>query len=751
MRHNSYFKGKSILILLLIIITFLVCYAGKKQVEQYSFDEFTELIGLKKGDPHLKSVVKNKNYKFKYNKKDRIYTSKKRGIKIQLNWYKDVEKIEFSFQSFGEKYTGNLPYSCIWENVIDSLDWYKESKTKYHTGYKKDYMIFLNVTGDRNHNQPVALSVGKTEINWIDKPPMQDCQCDDTPIEELTGDFEGDKILDYVGRHKTDPILVALIENSPLEFKEDKYGDYRSKGNILTIKFSKNHYVSDIYIRKGFNRKVPGNITMKNILSCRNWDYGRHYNTVYVKYRNYLISIPKKSNNEIKSISIKPTDVNREKEGANIVIVEYKYDKVNLEGDVLLQLLGLPVNCKFVQHILKKYSFTKEADTYYNSKSLGIAIFVKKGIITEISAHNSDGEYFKGALPYSLTFESFSESSDLEFKKIKYGFEAFKDWFRYYAASDDGEPAEFIAISKVYTPVKSGKISSSLDKKEYKSTMVEGELLLKLIGESIYDDFIDFVFDKFSFVKGDAESYEEENNYYSSGSLGLGFLTNKKTEVIEKIFIGNKEDGKFTGRLPYDISLNSFISNPDVKFRKMDDIYAAKKGGYIFIAKTSDEVKADYILFQKAEETKKSNKVAVGSSNSKYEQPDYSISKIISVTSDKLKANGWNYVKQKVSYTPVKGYDQYSLDLEFNTFPNNLYVVTVVYTDNIVEYCNTFINGQHIKAESNDHAEGYRLLTHPFRSGQGGHIKTSATIHFPFIDKNKYETDFAIVVYRKPI
>ena len=598
---------RSILIIFLFIIVILVGSAGKKHVSYYTFDQFVDLIGLKKGDPHLKSVVKNKNYKFKYNKNFKFWQSKTKGVRITMNSYDNVSKVEFSVRSFGEKYRGDLPNSCTFDNILDSFDWYRSSKVKWYTGYKKNYLITVHVTEGYNGNFISHLEVKRTNLKWVERPPMQDCLCDDTPPEELTGEFEGDKILDYVGRFKTDPRLVSLIENSPLAFAEKENGNYYSKDKNVIIKFSEDMFVNGILILKGFKRTVPGNITLENVLSCKNWKYSKGYNHSEVEYKGYFLSIYISDNNEIRKLVITPNADNAEK---------------------------------------NKILFAKQ---------------------------------------------------------------------------------------------------------KFKSTRLEGDKLLTIIGKSLSDDYVNYIIDEYEFVKGTAHGFEQVNDQYDSKSLGLSLLTNKKTNLIERILISNTAESKFTGKLPYDIKMDSFLSNTNVKFKKISDIYGAKRNGYLFIASTSNGVKADNLMFQKIEETKKSNNVASSSNSSRYEKPDYSISKIISVTSDKLKAKGWNYVKQKVSYTPVKGYDQYSLDLEFNTFPNNLYVVTVVYTDNIVEYCNTFINGQHIKAESNDHAEGYRLLTHPFRSGQGGHIKTSATIHFPFIDKNKYETDFAIVVYRKPI
>ncbi len=133
---------------------------------------------------------------------------------------------------------------------------------------------------------------------------MRDCLFDETPIEDLTGDFEGGKILDYIGRHKRDQRLVNLFKNSSLNFIKDKYYGYVSKDETVTIKLSKDSYGSYICIRKGFKRKVTGNVILENILSCNNLKYSKYRNEYFVSYKNYKLNINMKNNNEIDSLII---------------------------------------------------------------------------------------------------------------------------------------------------------------------------------------------------------------------------------------------------------------------------------------------------------------------------------------------------------------------------------------------------------------------------------------------------------------
>ncbi len=749
MKFRIFNVKKSIVAIIFLIAFSVISISAKENIEQYTFDELVELLNKNQKDSVVKSVLKNRNYKFKYDKKNRFWTSEKKGVRIGVNSSKRVIKVEFSFRSFGEKYSGDLPKESNEKTLMENFDWYKDSKTKYHTKYENNLLFTLNVMyGNDNNTLLKHLTVEKSYEEWVNRPPMQNFAVDDRNPADIEGDFEGDKILDYIGRHINDPVLDDLLKYSPLEFTQNRSGTYTNKKRNVYIFFSKEMFVNEIRIDKGFENLVPGNIKFENLLSNKNWDYPNTYNSYDIKYKNYLFSIKKFPNNAIRWLKITPTEFTKKK-GEAIVLVS-KFESIKLEGDVFLQLLGLSIKSKFVEYLLEKYNFTKNGETYYKSESLGVSIFVrrKSKAIKEISANNSDGAYFKGTLPYNLTFDSFLDGSDLEFRKTDYAYEAFKDGFKTYVASDDGKNVEFIAFSDNYNPLASDRISHSIDEKEYKNKKIEGDLLLNLIGESVYDNFVDFLFDEYKFEKGIAHGFEEVNDQYDSESLGLSFLTSKKTKVIERIVIKNTEEGKFVGKLPFDIKMDSFLSNTSVNFQKINDIYGAKKYGYLFLVNSNDGKKADQLLFQSIVESDKPNTVAENldsDSNSKNTTPQ-NIDHLIREFASSLNVEGWYLVTKKID-SSIKGVNNYYSSVEFGSWSNNLYIIQIIYLRESVSVKKLKVNDVVINMESKSTVEGYQVELYPVNSSNDGKVKVSANLSF----KDSEESDYAIVVYRKPV
>ncbi len=498
------------IIFLFFQLFFVECLVAKKYVEQYTFDEFVELIGLKKGDSHLKSVVKNKNYKFKYTKKNRSWKSKKKGVKIEHDENNIVDKIILSGSSYGEKYTGDLPNSCTSENILDSFDWYRSKKLKYYTCYKKDYLITLLANERYNGTKIYGFEIKKMDIDWVEKPALRDCNCDDTPPDELTGDFKGDKILDYVGRHESNPIVKSLLVDSSLNFENKGNGDYVSKNRSVIIKFSDDYNVKSITIKKGFNRLVPGNIEYKNLLSCRNWEYTRGYNYSEVNYKGYLLSIYRSMNNDIEKLVITPAAYNAKKDKQ--LIAKQKYKDTKVEGDLLMNLIGESIYDDFVDYLFDEYNFAKDKNQF-ESKALGLTLITdsKTNRIDKVLMVNTQEQQFEGKLPYNLKFDSFFTSSNLNFMKIDDYYAATKDNYLFIASTSDGNEADYCMIQKA---PQSKTVAKKKETYSKKTTPQKIEHLIRELASSLSVEGWYLVTKKLD------NSIKGVNNYYSSVEFG---------------------------------------------------------------------------------------------------------------------------------------------------------------------------------------------------------------------------------------
>lgn len=472
--------------LLILLIQATIVTAAKTEPTKLEGDYLISLIGKKIDYPEIKTLLKDRTYKFKKVKDTGIYQSLNMGIDLQFRRNGVLSSVTLYNQDENRQpFTGNLPGNNTFQHILyqGKFEWRPISEFPWKPEYEeiranyKDVHLVIKCNRDQtirylriemqaqNYNKMRA--PGETAPEWEEQAYPSD-------------HYQGDFFCELIGKSVADPVIKAFLSDKSFNFIYRKYNNsYLSPDHGILIYLKDDSTISTIYLRNDYEYGalykglLPGNTTFKSILKTKGFLWFEEGKSRRTLYQNCRVTVNLYDNGQVISVGIDGYIQELQK----FLAEEEILSKIVYEGDTWIDLMGRNIDDPKVQRLIKnpEYKFKQLRMGAWGSETKGITLYAtKKNYIGSITLYNAYSGHvpYTGLLPGGLTFANIFNHDQIQFQQSGNSHKArYKD-YGLLVWSDDGKVPAYLTIESDYP-------------KTYAKNF-DGQLT----GENIYDEQI---------------------------------------------------------------------------------------------------------------------------------------------------------------------------------------------------------------------------------------------------------------------
>lgn len=467
-------------------------------------DYLISLIGKNKSYPEIKTILKNKDYKFTDKNKTGIYTSIDMGISLQFDDEGTLVVITLAHEHYSmQRFYGKLPGGYKFSNILNAkeFEWRKSTIGTPMLSHYKDVELKMVFKSEG--------VISELQISMLEDSPFIRKEGEGVPdntIREYPSiKYQGDYFCEILGKKVTDTDVQEFLNSQELNIRVEEYINnnkeyvssdygfriYTNNGIIYKVVLYNNYYKTELY--KGL---LPGDLSFDEIFESEKitWiNTEEKYQTIYNDCRLELVMA--KNSNELQSLVIDKDDNNLKR--------FFEGDISLPDGDNWIDLFFCTTYDRKFINIIGNTKNGFEYDKYNNSyvsKKKGVRIYIGGNYqIGSIYLFNNyeNTEPYTGKLPGGCSFTDILSSGKISFKKNGNNYEAIFDNYKIVIWGPDDKTIGYCSIERydknAITNIEDGTLSTTNYDNEvdtYTSTSYSDDISIDYASQQYIDGFI---------------------------------------------------------------------------------------------------------------------------------------------------------------------------------------------------------------------------------------------------------------------